>query len=105
MVDSCSGTRYRYRTDFLCNVYRYFLFLFFSYVRTRLENVILKVKVLGCSQLPAFLSLLLDPPSQLAVDLAVQALKDIGALNVDGMHNAPVPVADIVGQKEDDKFR
>jgi HrpA-like RNA helicase len=63
--------------------YRYtvnFLVLF----RTRLENVVLKVKVLGCKELSEFLSQLLDPPSQLAVDLAVQALKDIGALDAEG---------------------
>jgi hypothetical protein len=53
-------------------------------VRTRLENVVLKVKVLGCTRLSEFLNQLLDPPSQLAVDLAVQALKDIGALDLDG---------------------
>jgi hypothetical protein len=29
---------------------------------------------------------LLDPPTQLAVDLAMQALKDIGALQLDGQN-------------------
>jgi hypothetical protein len=33
-----------------------------------------------------FLERLLDPPTQLAVDLAIQALKDIGALQHDGQN-------------------
>jgi hypothetical protein len=47
--------------------------------------VILKIKVLDWGPLSDFLDLLLDRPSQLAVDLAIQALKDIGALHPDGM--------------------
>jgi len=50
-------------------------------IRSRLENVILKIKVLGYEDVDDFLALLMDSPSSESVGLSNQALKDIGALN------------------------
>jgi len=50
-------------------------------VRSRLENVILKINVLGYVDVPQFLSELMDPPSQASVNISNQALVDIGALD------------------------
>ena len=53
-------------------------------VRSRLENVILKILVLGYNDVDSFLAELLDPPAQESVALSNQALQDIGALDKDG---------------------
>ena len=52
-------------------------------MRSRLENVILKILVLGYEDVDGFLAQLLDPPSQESVALSNQALRDIGALDKD----------------------
>ena len=52
-------------------------------MRSRLENVILKILVLGYKDVDGFLAQLLDPPSQESVSLSNQALRDIGALDKD----------------------
>ena len=54
-------------------------------VRSRLENVILKIKVLGYQDVEQFLNQLMDSPSPESVSLSNQALKDIGALSPSGM--------------------
>ena len=51
--------------------------------RSRLENVILKILVLGYDDVDGFLAQLLDPPSRESVALSNQALRDIGALDKD----------------------
>eukprot|EP00092_Neocalanus_flemingeri_P037030 GFUD01040313.1.p1 GENE.GFUD01040313.1~~GFUD01040313.1.p1 ORF type:complete len:850 (-),score=282.83 GFUD01040313.1:55-2604(-) len=50
-------------------------------IRSRLENVILKIKVLGYNDVEDFFSQLMDSPSPESVSLSYQALKDIGALS------------------------
>jgi len=50
-------------------------------IRSRLENVILKIKVLGYEDVGAFLNQLMDSPSAESIALSNQALKDIGALS------------------------
>ena len=50
-------------------------------IRSRLENVILKMKVLGYQDVDDFLVLLMDSPSSESVGLSNQVLKDIGVLN------------------------
>jgi len=50
-------------------------------IRSRLENVILKIKVLGYGDVGEFLGQLMDSPSNESVSLSNQALRDIGALD------------------------
>ena len=50
-------------------------------IRSRLENVILKIRVLGYEDVDDFLALLMDSPSSESVGLSNQVLKDIGVLN------------------------
>ena len=50
-------------------------------IRSRLENVILKIKVLGYHDVQEFMGQLMDSPSPESVALSNQALKDIGALS------------------------
>ena len=53
-------------------------------VRCRLENVILKLKVLGCKNVDDFFSQLMDIPEAASVALAKKTLYDIGALKEGG---------------------
>ena len=53
-------------------------------VRCRLENVILKLKILGCKNIDDFFSQLMDIPKAASVALAKRTLYDIGALKEDG---------------------
>jgi len=50
-------------------------------LRTRLENVLLKVKILDYVEVDRFLVQLLDSPRTEAVVLALESLSDIGAIN------------------------
>ena len=50
-------------------------------MRSRLENVILKILVLGYTDVDDFLGQLLDPPNPESVRLSNQALRDLGALD------------------------
>ena len=53
-------------------------------VRCRLENVILKLKVLGYKNVDDFFIQLMDIPNEASVTLAKQTLYDIGAISEDG---------------------
>jgi ATP-dependent RNA helicase DHX36 len=51
-------------------------------LRTRLEEVILQIKSLGLGLAKPFLSKVMNPPDEKAIDLALDMLKDIGALYI-----------------------
>ena len=67
-------------------------------LRTRLEEVILQIKILELGKASSFLSKVMEPPSAEALDLAVQMLKTINALREDeqltplGYHLAQLPM-------------
>ena len=63
------------------------LILTSSFFRTRLENVILKIKILGYTVVDGFMKQLMDPPVREAIELATQTLLDIGAINTKGYIN------------------
>ena len=47
-----------------------------------MEEVILQIKSLGLGLAKPFLSKVMNPPNEKAVDLALEMLKDIGALYI-----------------------
>lgn len=63
-----------------------------SWFRTRLENVILKIKILGFTEVDEFMRELMDPPVREAIELANQTLLDIGAINSKGYINRELNV-------------
>ena len=52
-------------------------------LRTRLEEVILKIKILELGKVAPFLSNVMDPPSEKAVDIALNMLVSINALSLE----------------------
>jgi len=53
-------------------------------LRTRLENVLLRIKILDYADVDSFLGQLMDVPNRKAVQLALETLLDIGALDGQG---------------------
>jgi ATP-dependent RNA helicase DHX36 len=49
-------------------------------VRTRLEDVVLRIKYLGLGMVAPFLDKVIDRPSKESVDRAIKTLKSLGAL-------------------------
>ncbi|KAF5296429.1 hypothetical protein FQR65_LT01416 [Abscondita terminalis] len=73
-------------------------------LRTRLENTILTIKVLQLGKCSEFLSSLMDPPKEDAVEVSVALLKRLNALDDDekltalGYHLAKLPIAPQMGK-------
>ena len=67
-------------------------------LRTRLEEVVLQIKILEFGLASSFLSRVLEPPDSKAVNLAIEMLVDINALDKDelltplGFHLAQLPM-------------
>lgn len=73
-------------------------------MRTRLEEIILSVKILKLGQIKAFLAKLMQPPDEDVVDMSVKLLEAINALDEDenltplGFHLAKLPVDPLTGR-------
>ena len=50
-------------------------------LRTRLEEVVLQIKILELGRASSFLSRVLEPPSEISIGLALKLLVDIHALD------------------------
>ena len=50
-------------------------------LRTRLEEVVLQIKILELGRASSFLSRVLEPPSEVSIGLALKLLVDIHALD------------------------
>ncbi|XP_017788044.1 PREDICTED: ATP-dependent RNA helicase DHX36-like [Habropoda laboriosa] len=67
-------------------------------LRTRLEEVILQIKILQLGKSKAFLSSVMDPPNVKAIDLSLELLRSLNALDNDenltplGYHLAQLPL-------------
>jgi ATP-dependent RNA helicase DHX36 len=67
-------------------------------LRTRLEEVILQIKILQLGKVKEFLANVIDPPDQKAIDLSLDLLKTLNALDEDehltplGYHLAHLPL-------------
>lgn len=67
-------------------------------LRTRLEEVILQIKILQLGRVKEFLSTVMDPPDLKAIDLSLDLLETLNALDKDetltplGYHLAHLPL-------------
>lgn len=73
-------------------------------LRTRLEEVILQIKILQLGKAKQFLANVMDPPNMKAIDLSVDLLKTLNALDDDehltplGYHLAQLPLNPRIGK-------
>jgi ATP-dependent RNA helicase DHX36 len=75
-----------------------------EFVRTPLEEVVLQIKILGLGRAANFITKLLEPPSEMALKLALDNLHTINAIDKDehltplGFHLAHLPMDPYVGK-------
>lgn len=73
-------------------------------LRTRLETVILQIKILQLGKAKTFLASVMDPPNLKGIDLALELLRTLNALDADenltplGYHLAKLPLDPRTGE-------